>query len=345
MRKGTKTIRKVRTHNNEYYIYDLEEDIFGKRPRLYAKSEEEMLKKIEQAEEKRKSDLMKQTPKGKGLKEYVLFYFKNVVGTVPSVHIKRLMNLFENAVFGSGIDRNMDEITADEIQEFYDKLIDKYPMDSVKDIDTVLRNTFSLSNNAQVTDFDYSAVPVPEIQEDGRSFTEYIAEGAELDKMLNFCLLDNCQKYKSNELIITFALLTGLSFDDIMRILCKDVDLSTASVLIGDRSFSFDDRTVEWLKKMDGEDKLKISNFSSDDEFLFTKTKATSQTLMLTLKAIAKRCGLPKGITRKSLHKACIIQRLEKGASPAELYKQYGYKSAKDIIKIRDDYTLRKALF
>ena len=129
MRKGTKTIRKVRTHNNEYYIYDLEEDIFGKRPRLYAKSEEEMLKKIEQAEEKRKSDLMKQTPKGKGLKEFVLFYFKNIVGSVPSVHIKRLMNLFENAVFGSSIDRDMDEITADEIKEFYDNLIDKYPID------------------------------------------------------------------------------------------------------------------------------------------------------------------------------------------------------------------------
>jgi len=344
MRKGTKTIRKVRTHNNEYYIYDLDEDIFGKRPRLYAKTEEEMKEKIKQAEEKRKFDLQKQTPKGKSLKEYVLFYFKNIIGTIPSVHIKRLLNLFENAVFGSGIDHNMDEITADEIKEFYDGLIDKYPIDSVKEIDTVLRNTFTLSNNAKVTDFDYSDVPVPEIQEDGRSFSEYIAEDAELEKMLNFCLLDNCQRYKSNELIITFALLTGLSFDDIFKILCKDVDLNSAAVLIGDRSFPLEERTVEWLKKMNDEGKLNITDYSSDDEFLFTTTKATSQTLLLTLKAIAKRCGLPKGITRKSLHKACLIQRMEKGASPAELYKKYGYKNAKDVIKIWDDYTVRKAL-
>lgn len=53
MRKGTKTIRKVRTRNNEYYIYDLDEDIYGKKPRLYAKTEEEMKEKIKQAEEKK----------------------------------------------------------------------------------------------------------------------------------------------------------------------------------------------------------------------------------------------------------------------------------------------------
>ncbi len=344
MRKGTKTIRKVRTRNNEYYIYDLDEDIYGKKPRLYAKTEEEMKEKIKQAEEKKKSDLQKQTPKGKSLKEYVFFYFKNIVGTVPSVHIKRLMNLFENAVFGSSIDHDMDEITVDEIKNFYDSLIDKYPIDSVKDIDTVLRNTFTLSNNTKVTDFDYAAIPVPELQEDKRSFTEYIAEAAELEKMLNFCLLDNCRKYKSNELIITFALLTGLKFEDIFKILCKDVDLSAAVVLVGGRRFTLDERTVEWLKKMDGEGRLNITDYSSDDELLFTSTKAISQTLILTIKAIAKQCGLPKGITRKSLHKACIIQRLENGAPPAEVYKKYGYKSAKDVIKIWDDYTISKAL-
>ena len=34
MKKGTKTIRKVCTGSNEYYVYDLDEDFLGKRKRL-----------------------------------------------------------------------------------------------------------------------------------------------------------------------------------------------------------------------------------------------------------------------------------------------------------------------
>ncbi len=64
MKKGTKKIRLVNTRGNEYYVYDLDEDMFGKKKRLYAKSEEELKAMIEKATEEREDALMKQKPQG-----------------------------------------------------------------------------------------------------------------------------------------------------------------------------------------------------------------------------------------------------------------------------------------
>ncbi len=186
MRKGTKKIRKVCTRGNEYYIYDLDENMFGKRPRLYAKTEEELIKKIKEAEKEKNSLLLKQMPKGYELHEYVKFYFKNIIGKIPAVTIRQLMNLFKNAVFGSSIDHDIREITAEEITDFYELLADKYPFESVKDIDDVLRKTFVISNNAGVTELDYSVIPAPENKVNVKGSSEYIAEKSELEKILNY---------------------------------------------------------------------------------------------------------------------------------------------------------------
>ena len=341
MKKGTKKIRLVNTRGNEYYVYDLDEDIFGKKKRLYAKSEEELKVMIEKATEDRKTELMKQKPQGRGLKEYVTFYFKNAVGNVPSVNIKRWITLFENAVYGSTLNRDMNEITAEMICDFYAQIIDRYPLDSVNEIDEILRKTFTLANSMEVTDFDYSAVPTPKklMKDMGKQNeqTEYIAEESELDAMLKFCLDDNCRKYKKNELVLTFALLTGFPIDDIARLKGSDFDLSIPAVTFRDRKISLDERTAEWLKRMSDEEKLVLDD---TDEPLFPKVT----TVQMTINAIVKRCGLPKGITKKSLHKAYIIRQLERGVSPADLQKRFGYRSADNILKIRDDYEVLKML-
>lgn len=341
MKKGTKKIRLVNTRGNEYYVYDLDEDIFGKKKRLYAKSEEELKVMIEKAAEDRKAELMKQKPQGKGLKEYVTFYFKNAVGNVPSVNIKRWITLFENAVYGSTVDRDMNEITEKMICDFYAQIIDRYPLDSINEIDEILRKTFTLANSMEVTDFDYSVIPAPKelMKNMGKQNeqTEYIAEESELETMLKFCLDDNCRKYKKNELVLTFALLTGFPIDEIAKLKGGDFDLSVPAVMFKDRQVAVDERTAEWLKRMSDEGKLV---FDDTDKTVFPKIA----TVQLTINAIVKRCGLPKGITKKSLHKAYIVRQLEKGVSPDDLQKRFGYRSADNILKIRDDYEVLKML-
>lgn len=337
MMNADKKIRKVKTHGQEYYVCDIC-DVFGKRKRLYAKTEEEIKQKIKNEMEyieRNKNTL----PDGCKLKDFVLYYFRTMVGSVSGTNMKKLVNLFENAVFDSSIDRNMNELTIEEIQEFYKSLLNKYAVDNIKDIDIIMGNIFEITNKSGRTSLDYNAVSIPET-DNNISIPDYIATAAELDKLLDFCLTDNCQRYKANELSITFMLLTGLSYNEIVKIPCKDVDLSASNLKVNGRTFFLDERTATWLKKMDGEEKLHISNHS-DGEMLFLDSTGFKK----TLDAILKSCGLPKTITRKSLHKACVIRQIEEGAAPAELYKKYGYKSAGDITSMYDEYCVCQKLF
>ncbi len=333
------SIRKSKTRGNEYYVYDLPTDIFGKRKRLYGKTEEEVKRKIKEYEEHREM-LKNQFPEGSRLKDFVLHYFRNsAAGSISGTRTMQLVNLFENAVFDSSIDRDMNELTAEEIQDFYKTLLKRYAVDTVKDIDIVMGNVFEMARSAGRTDFDYTSVVFPE-QEEAAVCPEYYASAEELDKLLEFCLMDNCRKYKANELFLTFVLLTGLAFTDVKKIPCKDVDLSVPQLVTNGRVFPLDKRTAEWLKKMDGEEKLHISNYS-EGEMLFNDTA----NFRVTMDLILNQCGLPKGISRKSLHQACIVRLLENGAQPSELYKKYGYKNAAAITAIYDEYRVNKKLF
>lgn len=162
MRKGTKKIRKVFTGTQEYWVYDLDEDEFGKRKRLYAKTEGELKQKIEQAEKEKREKIARYKPKTSLLSDYVRYYFKNAVGNIPSREIKRLLKMFEKIVFGSEIDKDMNTITTKEMQDFYAALIEKYPYESVQEIDKILRKTYTLANQDGVSNFNYDEVTIQE---------------------------------------------------------------------------------------------------------------------------------------------------------------------------------------
>lgn len=332
-----KKIRIAKTHGQTYYVCDIC-DIFGKRKRLYGKTEEELKQRL-----KSELDYIEQykntLPVGCRLKDFVLYYFRKSVGSISGANIKRLVNLFENAVFDSTIDRNMNELTVVEIQEFYNALSIKYAIDNIKDIDIVMGNVFEITNKLGRTNLDYNSVLLPEMN-NSITTPDYIATAAELDKLLDFCLIDNCRRYKTNELSITFMLFTGLAYNEIIKIFCKDVDLDKSELKVNGRMFCLDERTTKWLKKMDEEEKLHISDHG-DEEKLFVNSTGFKG----TLDSIIKSCGLPKTITRKSLHKACIIRKIEEGASPADLYKKYGYKRVEDVISMYDEYCIVQKLF
>ena len=341
MRKGTKKIRYVSTKNNSYYVFDLDEDITGKRRRLYADTEEELKRKIAEAESERKLQLFYQTPTGCRLKDYVVFYFKNAVGNIPSVKIKHLLDLFEKTVFDSEIDRDMTELTADELYLFYKKLLDKYPEKSVLEIHDTLGRTFALANSTNATDFDYSQVKFPEKANEVFS-REYIMDSQEMAELLKYCLNDNCRKYGSNELVIVLALYTGLSFSKISRIRTSDVNLEESFLFSDGRKIPLSGECTAWLKK------IREQGLVSDTEYLFTNRKGTAiypAGVNVTVGQIANRCGMPNGINSKSLHKAYVLAELEKGVLPETLRDRFGYKSVSAVLAIQSDYQVRKALF
>lgn len=361
MRKGTKSIRKVFTGSQEYYVYDLDEDAFGKSKRLYAKTEGELKEKIEAAEQERKRLILAYKPTTKKLSDYVLYYFKNAVGNVSSTNIKKQLKLFENAVFGSSFDRDIDTITKEDIQSFYISLSEKFPVQSVRDIDTVLQKTFEISNMENITDMDFEGITIPE--ERATTNASYILAPNEFESLLTFCIDDDCTRYGRNELIIIFSMLTGLKISSLKRLVSKDIDLESRTVFCEGRSIPLSDRTVSWLVTQAVNGKMPVAvpeGFTNEegeaisapsckeDEILFTNSgdvSPTMQSVQSTLTSITKRCGLPKGITGKTLCKSYIVSELSNGASAEDLCSRLGYRTQISIKEIQDEYEIRKMLF
>lgn len=358
MRKGTKKIRKVFTGSNEYYVYDLDEDAFGKRKRIYGKTEGEVRQKIEAAMEEKEVMVSAYKPKTKKLSDYVMYYFKNAVGKIPSRDIKRLIALFERAVFGSELDRDIDAISETDIQEFYTALVEKFPLASVKDIDAVLRKTFELSNAEKVTSLSFDNVSIP--VERAKAATDYIMTPEEFEDMLSFCIADNCTRYGKNELIIVFCMMTGIKLSALKTLQIKDVDIENGTLSCEGRDIPLSERCVSWLRQCAdagllfasaelGKDSTGISRYTcKENDLLFINSNGVSPTLQsiqTTIFSITKRCGLPKGITGKTLCKSYVISELERGTTEEELCRRLGYRTSRSINDIRDEYEVRKILF
>lgn len=348
MRKGTKKIRKVITGTNEYYVYDLDEDVFGKRKRLYGKTEGELKQKIEAAMEEREKNVSAYKPKTKKLSEYIMFYFKNSVGKIAAGDIKRLITLFERAVFGGELDRDIDTISEADIQGFYAALAEKFPRASVCDIDAVLKKTFEISNKDGITALDFDSIKIP-TEKTGVITAEYIMTPKEFEDMLSFCVADNCTRYGSNKLIIVFCMMTGINFSALKTLKNSDVDLEKGVFLCEGRSIPMSDRCVSWLRQCVQLDLLpNMGEDVKDAGLLFINSNGVSpsiQSIQYTVNSITKRCGLPKGITGKTLCKSYVVSELEHGTTAEELCQRLGYKTHRRITDIRDEYEVRKILF
>lgn len=386
MRK--KAIRKVCTGKNEYYVYDLDEDAFGKRKRLYGKTEAELKEKIEQAEKEKELKLNYQKPRSDLLKDYIIFYFKNAIGNVPAKRLKHYLHLSENAIFGSEIDKNITEISAMDFQDFLEKMNEKYSGESVKEIYEILSSSFDFAEKNGKDISDFSEVKIPE-RKSGRIVTEYILSPDEIVNLIEFCKQDKCTRYGKTELVVVFALMTGLLISEIQGIRVNDIDYDKKTLSMVKRGkkklFPLSDECVSWLKEMqetgfirsnqtaenndadaenkgkssvtDTEDKKNngvtgISSYTyidfEDNPLLFSGSRAempTQQAIQCTLSAIVKRCGLPKGVTGKTIRKAVIVRELSSGTPAEKLKERYGYRNVETVLSIYDEYTIRQVLF
>ena len=347
MRKGTKKIRKVSTGSKEYYVYDLDEDAAGKRKRLYANSEAELLEKIRQADEEKKVALSYQLPEVQTLESYVKFYFKNAVGNIPSANIKRALQLFQTVVFPSELNKDITAITVQDIERFYRGLIEKYSEQSIDSIHEYLGKTFELSNTLGVTDFDFSKVNVPS-RGKGELISEHIMNSEELRIMTDYCVEDDCKRYGRSELTITFSLLTGIKISEIQKLTEKDISDDFSYLILPKRDFPLSERASVWLKNhLAVDDPLRTLRLDgAATMFCNSNGKPTSlSSIQTTITRITQRLGLPRGITGKTIHKAVIVDRMSKGEQKEELRKLYGYKSSDPIQKMQDDYYILNALF
>lgn len=333
MRKGTKKIRKVCTGTNVYFVYDLDEDALGKRKRLYAKTESELKEKIEQADKERQLSLAAQRPTSTQLSDCANFYFKNAVGKIAATDIKRLVVLFSNTVYGSMIDKNINTITAEEIQSFLDKLSEVYHVRSVEEVKNTLEKVFTLYDQ----EVDFSAISVNE----KATPVSCIVTPSEYEEVIDYCILDNCTKCGKNELLLLFCLFTGIALSKAKKLNRSDLDLENKSFTLEGRTYPLPDKAVAWLQEQ-------ILAGALNDSPLFVNSRNVSpslQSIQSTIDSITKRLGLPKGLTGKTLTKSYIVWQLNNGMSAEALTEYFGYKDKFKIQSVFDEYKVRTELF
>lgn len=346
MRRGTKEIRKVFTGSREYYVYDLDKDFFGKSKRIYAATEGELKEKIATAEAERTAVLETYRPVGKKLSDYVRFYFKCAVTQEAIQTIKKLTTLFENAVFDSPIDKNIDEITQEDMQKFYNTIVLKFEQVNIDKITDVLKKTFTLAKEAGITcQFNLSDIrkTVPAA---GTVSTAYIMSPKELESLLSFCIAEDCVKYGVNELVAIFTMLTGFRFQDINTMKAKDINLEEKTATIDKKKYPLSDQCVSWI-----ESQIEIGRLpecrEENDRLLFLNSYGnplTMQSVHSTIRNITRVCGLPKGITTKTIRKAFIVSELENGTKPKEIKDNLHMQSIREVMNIKDEYDLQVSI-
>ena len=63
-----------------------------------------------------------------------------------------------------------------------------------------------------------------------------------------------------------------------------------------------------------------------------------------TIRNITRVCGLPKGITTKTIRKAFIVSELENGTKPKEIKDNLHMQSIREVMNIKDEYDLQVSI-
>ncbi len=366
MRKGTKTIRKVSTGSGEYYVYDLEADIHGKRRRLYGKSIEEVEEKIKQATKEKEIRMESQKPTSSKLSDFGNYYFKCMVGEKHATVLQREYTRFESAIKDSEIDfcltdkdgnsyfiegRKEKSDLLGRLTAYYQKIMATYNSQAQEEIFGILKETEKTAKKlgAIPADADWK---VPEAQFTTEWDFEHFLSEKELNTLIDYCIEDKCKKFSINEAFILLISLTGIPIADVLKLKKKDVKFTDTGaditvsrgttkkheiIIKADQRFK---ETVQALAQYE------IFNLKKPNElFVVTGDKKIHFTSVTnTLKRIGNYCGFPDGVTIASLQKAVMILDYKKGMTVPELMEKYKKKSG-TIENIIAEYELKKSLF
>lgn len=354
MKKKNYKIRQVETDGRLYYFYEMEWNLYGRRERFYAPTEEELWEKLQQTEDDRLKYLLKSAPSDAVLNDYINLYFKGQLSIGNPVEMKSDLLFVRTMTSGSEIDRSITELSAEDIQDYYQKLTAKYSTEEISRLHEILMEIFQSFSHIGIQTADLSKVQIPD-----RKTVSDKSEKALLSEQEMQILMLQCQASRNsnnnNAWVIIFALYTGIYLNDIFEIRNCDVRLDDCTVIVGENVVPVRSECMEWLKERISDKAVEsdvlyknpeqkeniIRNYlqSSPDEYLFTNAKGNQTTYYPAarfLKNIAEKCGLSRSITPLALHRSYLVDALENGASVEELKAVYGHddKFYSSLIKI-----------
>ena len=346
MKKSNRKIRQIEVDGKTYFAYELDKEIYGERIRLYADTREELEQKISQAEEERFRSLMKYLPANPKLKDYAELYFRNAMGSVSPTVLKSELLLVKSTVYGSEIDCEIKNLTAEKIQKFYAEL--QYQQTEINRLNDILQRIFDVAERAGA---DVKVLRNVQPNESTEEQDEHILLSEEEMKLL----LQSCfavTKYRRNMWGIIFSLYTGIKFSEVTKIRNSNLDLNEKTVISRDSKIPLSEECINWLeqkiieksfadikdihavKLYENAEQRKIfcTNYltQSPDNLFFANEKGKIlryTNANIALRNAAADCGISRNISLIDIHKSFIMNELKKGISQQELKERYGYSS------------------
>ena len=346
MKKSTKKIRQVEMDGKMYFAYELDKEIYGKRIRLYADTKEKLEQKIQQASEERFKLLINCLPVSPSLKDYAELYFKNAIKSISPIALKSEIMLVKSTVYGSVIDTELSNLTAEKIEKFYTEL--HYQQEEINRLNEILQRIFDTAERAGA---DVTALKNIKTDDNAEEQSEHVLlSDEEMKLLLQSCLA--VTKYRKNMWGIIFSLYTGIKFSEVMKVKNSDLDLNEKIVISKGMKVPLNDECINWLEQKVIENafddtanihavrlyenaeqrKIFCMNYlaqSPDSLFFANKNGKVLRysNANIALRNAAADCGISRNISLIDIHRSFIMNELKKGAGQKELKERYGYNS------------------
>lgn len=354
MKKKNYKIRQVETDGKLYYFYEMEWNLYGKRERFYAPTEEELWEKLQKIEDERLKYLLKSAPKNPVLNDYINLYFKGHMSIGNPMELKSDLLFIRAMTSDSEINRNITELSTEDIQNYYTKLTAQYSIKEISRLHEILLEVFQSFNHVGIQTIDLSKVQLPDNETASGKSRKALLSKQEMENLLLQCQTSR-NSNNNNAWVIIFALYTGICLNDIFEIRNSDVRLDDCTVIVSGNAVPMCSECTEWLKERISDKAVEsdvlyknpeqkeniIRNYlqSNPDEYLFTNKNRSQTTYYPTtrfLKNIAEKCGLSRNVTPLVLHHSSLADALKNGATVEELKAVYGHddKFYNSLIKI-----------
>lgn len=322
-------IKKVDVNSGIYYIYDFVK-INGEKKRLYAKTEEEILKKIDDAKKEEQLYFSVYKSNSICLLECIKNYIDDFsLSNIPKTQTKQLKLLFSSLNY-SCLEKSIYDVKNDEIQKIFNDLSKLYSDKTVNCLYEIVKNTFKV-HNAEF--FEIRLIPY-----DNCNDIEVILSPSEYNLMINFC--NQSLKFGEKREIILFSLLTGIPFSFLFDLKKKHINLDLNKCEKDGKSYPLNSKAKEWI--------VKAFRHYRQDDYLFLNEHGkliTSPLVCQTINKIAEILYLPYKVTGKTINKSFTVWcRYYNVISDDVLIESFGY-SSKKLSVIQNEYSKRKQLF
>lgn len=321
-------IKKVDVNSGVYYIYDFTK-ANGDRKRLYAKTEEEILRKIDYTKREEKLYLSIYKSKSICLIECIKHYIDNFsLSKIPKTQTKQLKTLFSILNY-SCLEKSIYDIECDEIQNIFNGLSKWYSVKTVNRIYEIFKDTFKV--------YDIDFFEIQSVSYNNFNDIEVILSPNEYNLMINFC--KQSLKFGKKREIILFSLLTGIPFSFLFDLKKKHINLDLNKCEKDGKIYPLNLKAKEWI----------IENFKyyRQNDYLFLNERGDFITLPLvcqTINRIAEILYLPYKVTSKTINKSFTVWcKYYNIMSNDILIDSFGY-SQKRLAVIQDEYLKRKQL-